>query len=805
VRILAIRGENLASLTTFDIPLASGPLAGVGLFAITGDTGAGKSTILDAMCLALYGKFPRASAGGREKVADSGGEDIAASDPSHILRRGAASGFAETDFVGIDGQTYRARWAVRRARNKADGRLQSPEHTLARLDGSQTIAARTTATIAAVEERSGFTYDQFCRTVLLAQGEFDRFLLADASQRAELLEKITGTEIYTKISASVFKETSHRKRTLEDRELLCGGIVLLEAPAREVLFAERDEKTAELAAASAACQRIETRLEHAARIAKSRSDFDAANAAVRAAQMASEAAEPSRVQLTLLRAAEPLRVVAIAFEQSKQTAQTTQAKLTQALALRLHAQDIRAQAAASLQTAQDVADATAASIRGFEPEWANAGALDVQITTARTELSAANTAHETATRADSQARQTAIEKDEVLAELNAAMTKAEAALEPCLAHAPLASNLARIDAAAREREALLKRQADHRQTGQRITAEIAAISARIQANNAASERDSALSVQLASQLNLKRSALAAIALPELELHQLALTNLATKLDRVLVIIERRDAALALATQSAATARQAESDSQAASARIYAAQKAHDVSSTSRQELQPLADLADATLTEQANRLRSALVDREPCPVCGSSTHPFTAANSAAAQLANTIKEQRKALDAAIAATSRDLLQAQTALAEATARFESAVAATRDAHADATLAAEHLRTTKPAIVTAASDLGLVSLAQLIASDPDAAEVIAQQSLLASQLEAASERRAAGNALRLEADNLQSKIDIAARHAETERMAAQADRTTVADLTASATGHAALVHEIHSQLTANLRNL
>ena len=84
MRILAIRGANLASLTAFDIPLATGPLAGVGLFAITGDTGGGKSTILDAMCLALYGKYPRTSAGGRETLTDVSGEELPASHPSHI-------------------------------------------------------------------------------------------------------------------------------------------------------------------------------------------------------------------------------------------------------------------------------------------------------------------------------------------------------------------------------------------------------------------------------------------------------------------------------------------------------------------------------------------------------------------------------------------------------------------------------------------------------------------------------------------------------------------------------------------------
>ena len=91
MRILAIRGQNLASLSeAFEIDLTADPLSGTGLFAITGDTGAGKSTILDAMCLALYGNYPRASIEKREKVADPSGELIEVSDSRNILTRGRA-------------------------------------------------------------------------------------------------------------------------------------------------------------------------------------------------------------------------------------------------------------------------------------------------------------------------------------------------------------------------------------------------------------------------------------------------------------------------------------------------------------------------------------------------------------------------------------------------------------------------------------------------------------------------------------------------------------------------------------------
>ncbi|MEQ1698065.1 MAG: AAA family ATPase [Hyphomicrobiaceae bacterium] len=804
MRILAIRGENLASLTAFDIPLATGPLEGVGLFAITGDTGSGKSTILDAMCLALYGKYPRTSAGGRERVADAGGEDLLASDPAHILRRGAASCFAETDFVGLDGHAYRARWAIRRARGKATGRLQNPEHTLSRLDGAN-ITAKATATIAAVEERSGFTFDQFCRTVLLAQGEFDRFLLADESQRADLLEKITGTQIYTRISTRVFSETGQRKRKLENLDLLRGNIAVLDDGAREAQVAERDQKTAMFEAALADCKRIEVQLEHANRIASARKDLDDANARVRAVQVEIAAAAQNREQLRLLRAVEPMRVVSVAFEQCGRSVASAEAKRGEAASQLQTAIDARAATAARLQSAVAAAEAAEANVKRAEPDWAKAGALDVQIATARTELAGAEAAHEAASLGDAQARQTAKSHGDSLAELNQASTQAATALAACASHAPLAANLARIETAAGERTALLKRQAALHDAGKRLSVDMASLDARVKAATVASERDSAHGKQRAVQLKQKRSALAAFDLPKLEHRQEALSKLVAGLDRILAIIERRDEHQERAAQADAAVRQAEMDGQAAQARADAARQSHDANLRSRNGLQALSDLAEATLTQHANHLRSVLIDAEPCPVCGSADHPYTQHATAASELANGIRAQRVALDQAIEAAKHDLLQAETAQAGARARREAAYARGQDAQTMCEAASQQVRDATPLIVAAAHELGHAALTQALDTSPIASRIMEQRRLLTPELEHLSRQQNAGRALRNETEELQLEIDTVAARAEAERKAADDDRAALAGLTASATGNAASMESLRDQLAATLSEL
>ncbi|MCT8162383.1 MULTISPECIES: AAA family ATPase [unclassified Pseudomonas] len=221
MKILAIRLKNLASLAgPIDIDFTAEPLASAGLFAITGPTGAGKSTLLDALCLALFGSVPRLNDIGREaKVPDADGE-IPTSDPRNLLRRGTGSGFAEVDFVGIDGRRYRARWEANRARDRANGKLQHSRQSFYDLDSDQVLASGKNEYKQLVEARLGLNFEQFTRAVMLAQSEFGAFLKADDRERSELLEKLTNTAIYTRLGQRAFskaRETGEAHNALKER------------------------------------------------------------------------------------------------------------------------------------------------------------------------------------------------------------------------------------------------------------------------------------------------------------------------------------------------------------------------------------------------------------------------------------------------------------------------------------------------------------------------------------------------------------------------------------------------------------
>lgn len=241
MKILAIRLKNLTSIEGMvEVDFTAEPLHSAGIFAISGPTGAGKSTLLDALCLALYDKAPRfATSVESVNLADVGDNQINQSDVRNLLRRGTSDGYAEVNFLGIDGRRYRSRWSVRRTRNKISGSLQPQTLEVKELDTEKEFQGTKKELLIQLVELVGLTYEQFTRTVLLAQNDFATFLKSKGAAKAELLEKLTGTGVYSRISQEVY---ARNKAAQEEVTLIQNRMNVIELMPEEELLALQKEK-----------------------------------------------------------------------------------------------------------------------------------------------------------------------------------------------------------------------------------------------------------------------------------------------------------------------------------------------------------------------------------------------------------------------------------------------------------------------------------------------------------------------------------------------------------------------------------
>lgn len=232
LRVLTI--HNIASIAHAEINFDSAPLDSADVFLISGVTGAGKSTVLDSICLALYGTVPRLTGNrGSDRY-----EEISFSDERQLLRAGTGEGYARLTFRGNDGHEYDCRWAVRRSRNKPDGKFQKTERILI-IDGDTAGAIVKSKDVSvAVESAVGVGYEQFVRTSMLAQGEFTRFLKADDREKSEILEKLTGASRYKEIGAEIFRRTSQCHKDVEDLQLRIDSAHLLSDEELSALLSE---------------------------------------------------------------------------------------------------------------------------------------------------------------------------------------------------------------------------------------------------------------------------------------------------------------------------------------------------------------------------------------------------------------------------------------------------------------------------------------------------------------------------------------------------------------------------------------
>jgi len=211
MRILSLRFQNINSLKgEWKIDFTQSPFKGNALFAITGQTGAGKTTILDAICLALYHKTPRLT------ISDN---------QNQLMTRHTATCLAEVEFE-VKGKGYRAFWSQRKAKGKVDGNLQAAKAELSTLDG-EILAEKLQTVRVEIANITGLDFPRFTKSMMLSQGDFAAFLNASDKNKSELLEELTGSEIYSIVSQKVFEQHKSESHELKLLQAEKQGVTLL--------------------------------------------------------------------------------------------------------------------------------------------------------------------------------------------------------------------------------------------------------------------------------------------------------------------------------------------------------------------------------------------------------------------------------------------------------------------------------------------------------------------------------------------------------------------------------------------------
>jgi exonuclease SbcC len=643
MKIVAIRGKNLASLSgEFCVDFARAPLVGAGLYSITGATGSGKSTLLDALCLALYERTPRLARAGApgESLPDVGEHRVGPADPRTILRRGAAEGFAEVDFVGNDAQAYRARWSVRRARGKAGGRLQPSEVSLLRLADQQAFGDhRKSETLKLIERCVGLSFEQFTRAVLLAQNDFATFLKASDDERAELLQTLTGSETFSRLSMLAYARARAEGESVKRLTLQLADQSPLTDEARaakagELAASEREIKAAEQRQAALAAQ-----LRWHQQAQKLATNVAEATRQLDTALLAKQQAAPRQAQLARIEAVQTARALLVEATRLERESDAGEQSL-KAAQLALTQSALRADAtAAALAAAKGELQRAEQASADARPALDLAKSLDARIDAATLTVQAALKARDAANEQLARAEQQQRALGDRLAGVQRALHDDQRWLAEQAPQRPLADGWQRWETLLAQAAQLLgeRRSSDVRLTA--LTTEAAALDQSLERARADHAARTAAQQAAASALDESTRALAAFAADELAAQRQKLETRrdqlasASALASALSEHQRRQAQIESQRprQVATLAECVTRIGECALARPLAERDLAAGEKTLRS-----AELAAGATVEQ---LRATLIADDPCPVCGALDHPYARHNPPLAAVLGTLRDE----------------------------------------------------------------------------------------------------------------------------------------------------------------------
>ena len=613
MRIRRVSLLNLNSLRgEHSVDLGAEPFAGAGIFAITGPTGAGKTTLLDAITLALYGRAARY------------GTDA---NPADMMSRHTGECRAEVTFEA-GGETYRAAWHLKRARGKPDGKIQPPKRFVYGPSG-EVLTQKIKEADAKIESICGLDHARFMRSVLLAQGEFARFLKAKPDERAALLESLTGTKIYSELSAAAHAEHSRRERELTAKQTAAGLIQLLDDESLDALKSKTDEVTNTLTKFRTEQKKRETTLAAVGALAESISEERALLGSEKAHKTRLSEAQPLLARLDLHLQAAPFLPRLKASESTAARAKSYQERLTAATTTAKSADQAHLEALAAALTTGD---------------------RQLSETSKSLEETAATIAAATTTRDATQVWLDAHAADRVLAEslpeirdALASLTSAQKTASTATAAIPaLESQLAEAEKDLTEATGATK-----------------SALAESEAATAASKTASATLTKAESGRPLTERR------EELELIKLLRSKTLAQ--------EEHAAHLAKASATLEATRKKLPSTEAA-----AKASSSDFSNAEKQIDLLVRHLGDAKLHASFEEQRATLADGDPCPLCGALEHPHCKSEpTPLSTLENDLAEARKTgvtakstaakADAALATLTAQIAESEKTLASETTR------------------------------------------------------------------------------------------------------------------------------------------